>query len=137
MFNWLLKYVLLFNSQGFDKMHHIIQKPFHNGFVESAVTDIFQQHSFLKFCFLVRGKPPLIKGESGNRGSAEVELPWWGWLILLICGTRVGLLRGYGATGYVTTPVLRARLNVHRLRFRAENLLDSTPFIPFISIICI
>lgn len=30
--------------------------------------------------------------------------------------------------------MVRARLNVHRLRFRTENLLDSTLFIPFISI---
>lgn len=54
------------------------------------------------------------------------------------------LRRGYGgrlreATGYEPRAtklraMLRARLYVHRLRFRSENLLDSTPFLPFISI---
>lgn len=38
------------------------------------------------------------------------------------------VLRRYGATA------LRARIRVHRLRFRGQNLLDSTPFIPFITL---
>lgn len=49
------------------------------------------------------------------------------WLRARLRATRLRATERYEA-------MLRARLCVHRLRFRTENLLDSTPFLPFISI---